>query len=141
VEPRRLTALWAFTACYRDSFTFYLLSFHPQFWLLITSYPVNSPSFSLSASCFLLLLPQSLSYSPIHTSFYLHLHMFCCFIYFSQLSPLYFLIFSSSTFANFLLTFQSFPLFQIQVLSIYLFRLPSNHILRPVVESDGCTQA
>jgi hypothetical protein len=23
-EPRRLTTLWAFTACYRDSFTFYL---------------------------------------------------------------------------------------------------------------------
>jgi hypothetical protein len=22
-EPRRLTTLWAFTACYRDSFTFY----------------------------------------------------------------------------------------------------------------------
>jgi hypothetical protein len=22
-EPRRLTALWAFTACYRDSFTFF----------------------------------------------------------------------------------------------------------------------
>jgi hypothetical protein len=25
VEPRRLTTLWAFTACYRDSFTFYVL--------------------------------------------------------------------------------------------------------------------
>jgi hypothetical protein len=24
-EPRRLTTLWAFTACYRDSFTFYPL--------------------------------------------------------------------------------------------------------------------
>jgi hypothetical protein len=24
-KPRRLTALWASTACYRDSFTFYLL--------------------------------------------------------------------------------------------------------------------
>jgi hypothetical protein len=23
-EPRRLTTLWAFTACYRDNFTFYL---------------------------------------------------------------------------------------------------------------------
>jgi hypothetical protein len=26
-EPRRLTTPWAFTACYRDSFTFYVLSF------------------------------------------------------------------------------------------------------------------
>jgi hypothetical protein len=24
-EPRRLTTLWAFKACYRDSFTFYSL--------------------------------------------------------------------------------------------------------------------
>jgi hypothetical protein len=24
-EPRRLTTLWAFTACYRESFTFYQL--------------------------------------------------------------------------------------------------------------------
>jgi hypothetical protein len=24
-EPRRLTTLWAFTACYRDSFTFFFL--------------------------------------------------------------------------------------------------------------------
>jgi hypothetical protein len=24
-EPRRLTTLWAFTACYRDSFTFLLV--------------------------------------------------------------------------------------------------------------------
>jgi hypothetical protein len=51
---------------------------------------MSSLSFSLSASCFLLLL----SYSPNHTSFY-HLHIFCCFIFFSQLSVLYFLIFSS----------------------------------------------
>jgi hypothetical protein len=26
-EPRRLTTLWASTACYRDSFTFYLFFF------------------------------------------------------------------------------------------------------------------
>jgi hypothetical protein len=25
-EPRRLTTLWAFTACYRDSFTFFTVS-------------------------------------------------------------------------------------------------------------------
>jgi hypothetical protein len=33
-EPRRLTTLWAFTACYRDSFTFtlpLLLKIHYQF--------------------------------------------------------------------------------------------------------------
>jgi hypothetical protein len=25
-EPRRLTTLWAFTACYRDNFTFYSIN-------------------------------------------------------------------------------------------------------------------
>jgi hypothetical protein len=25
-KPRRLTTLWAFTACYRDNFTFYYIS-------------------------------------------------------------------------------------------------------------------
>jgi hypothetical protein len=29
-EPRRLTILWAFTACYRDSFTFYHLMIHTK---------------------------------------------------------------------------------------------------------------
>jgi hypothetical protein len=28
-QPRRLTTLWAFTACYRNSFTFYLKGFWP----------------------------------------------------------------------------------------------------------------
>jgi hypothetical protein len=29
-EPRRLTTLWASTACYRDSFTFYLIFMRPS---------------------------------------------------------------------------------------------------------------
>jgi hypothetical protein len=32
-EPRRLTALWAFTACYRDSFTFAFLLYHEDIWV------------------------------------------------------------------------------------------------------------
>jgi hypothetical protein len=31
-EPRRLTTLWAFTACYRDSFAF---TFNPNWWMCI----------------------------------------------------------------------------------------------------------
>jgi hypothetical protein len=31
-EPRHLTTLWAFTACYRDSFTFYLLLLLCRIW-------------------------------------------------------------------------------------------------------------
>jgi hypothetical protein len=29
-EPRRLTTLWAFTACYRDSFILHAFSIHTQ---------------------------------------------------------------------------------------------------------------
>jgi hypothetical protein len=31
-EPRRLTTLWAFMACYRDSFTFFLYEQHDTRW-------------------------------------------------------------------------------------------------------------
>jgi hypothetical protein len=29
-EPRRLTTLWAFTACYRDNFTFFTFTFRKR---------------------------------------------------------------------------------------------------------------
>jgi hypothetical protein len=37
-EPRRLTTLWAFTACYKDNFTFYLFSSRdmPQYYLKLS---------------------------------------------------------------------------------------------------------
>jgi hypothetical protein len=37
-EPRPLTPLWAFTACYRDSFTFYLRLVLPSSFILCTFY-------------------------------------------------------------------------------------------------------
>jgi hypothetical protein len=40
-EPRRLTTLWASTACYRDSFTFYLIS-NKWFFLSRRICPVSS---------------------------------------------------------------------------------------------------
>jgi hypothetical protein len=34
-EPRRLTILWASTACYRDSFTFYVYCFHQRCYVTL----------------------------------------------------------------------------------------------------------
>jgi hypothetical protein len=37
-EPRRLTTLWASTACYRDSFTFYLHIFYFYNIIIVENY-------------------------------------------------------------------------------------------------------
>jgi hypothetical protein len=64
-EPRGLTAFWAFTACYRDSFTFPFLPFTCErtevhtamimkctiFWD-VTPYSLIKPSEELTASIF-----------------------------------------------------------------------------------------
>jgi hypothetical protein len=62
-EPRRLTTLWAFTACYRDSFTFFALSSNISLSLPSRVSPSSFYDFSVSYTYHL----------PMRTTYLIHL--------------------------------------------------------------------
>jgi hypothetical protein len=63
-EPRRLTTLWAFMACYRDSFTFFLTV---QYLATTTNYDAHV-TFSPSSP---LILPRTLFSNTLHLYYFL----------------------------------------------------------------------
>jgi hypothetical protein len=56
-EPRRLTTLWAFTVCYRDSFTFFFYLYAANF---LQDYTASYPIFFVLSSLRLLILFRAL---------------------------------------------------------------------------------
>jgi hypothetical protein len=79
-EPRRLTTLWAFTPCYRDSFIFYF--YHDVFLLALLFHPEEGGSTLIRNVGVLISDYHTGSYIPEHNKLHSNYCEYLRFIYF-----------------------------------------------------------